>query len=414
MKKAVLIVVCFCFLLSGCSKSQREVDDYAYVIAIGIDKGENNNLKVTLSFANPNKIGGGSDKGGGSKDGGSENLINFTTESSGIFNSLNVANDNISKVVNLSHVKLIVFSKEIAKTGILKYVDGFVRELRVRPVTILAVCDKEPDEYLKKISPKLEVNPEKYINDLFEKEQTTFIVKTTLRDFYSFANSNVKDLCLPYLGSNDEEKSIEYKEDDKEMSYNIDDNETSQTPKDTENKSVVLGSAFFKGDKMVGTGSNVENLYNLLLMGKVKDVSYSIEDEDGFITELSITQRMKPEIKIDTSSYLPKAKINIFLEADIMTIEDRSVSDNEYLKIEEKLNNDLKKNIEKYLDKTVRKLKVDTVGFGNKAKRNFLTWQNWEDYNWSEKFSNIMYEVNVDSSVIRFGLLNKSLQKTSK
>ena len=28
MKKAVLIVVCFCFLLSGCSKSQREVDDY--------------------------------------------------------------------------------------------------------------------------------------------------------------------------------------------------------------------------------------------------------------------------------------------------------------------------------------------------------------------------------------------------
>ena len=414
MKKVLCMLLSICFLLLGCSKSQREVDDYAYVIAIGIDKGENNNLKVTLSFANPNKIGGSSDKGSGGKEGESENLINFTTESSGIFNSLNVANDNISKVVNLSHVKLIVFSKEIAKEGILKYVDGFVRELHVRPVTILAVCDKKPDEYLKKISPKLEVNPEKYINDLFEKDRATFIIKTTLRDFYSFASSDVKDVCLPYLGSNDEEKSIEYKNDDKEMSYNIDDNETSQTPKDTENKSVVLGSAFFKGDKMVGTGSNVENLYNLLLLGNAQDVAYTIKDEDNLITELSISQTMKPEIKIDTSHYIPRVKINIMLEADIMTIEDRNVSDDEYLKIEKKLNSDLKSNIEKFLDKTVKKLKVDSVGFGNKAKRNFLTWQEWENYKWTEKFPGLVYEVNVDSSIIRFGLLNKSLQKKSK
>lgn len=413
MKKAFLICMAFVLALSssGCSKSQREVDDYAYVIAMGIDKGENENLKVTLSFANPNKIGGGTEGGGG--EGGSENLINFTTESSGIFNSLNVANDNISKVINLSHVKLIVFSKEIAKSGIEKYVDGFVRELHVRPVTILAVCDEKPDSYLRKISPKLEVNPEKYINDLFEKEQTTFISKTTLRDFYSWSNSDSKDISMPYLGSLNEERSEDYEEGEGSMSYNIDDNETSQTPKKTDNKSVVLGSAFFKGDKMVGTGSNIENLYNLLLNGKANEIAYSIENASDNITELSLTQRSKPRIKVDTSSKVPKAKIYVEVEADIMSIEDRYVADNEYEKIEKKINEDLEINIKKYLHKTVKDLNVDPIGFGNFAKVNFLTWQDWKNYQWRKKYPQMEYEVSVNSRVIRFGLLNKSLQRSN-
>lgn len=413
MKKIFLFLIVFCIVfLCGCSKSQREVDDYAYVIAIGIDKGGKDNLKVTLSFANPNKIGSG--KEGGAGEGGSENLINFTTETSGIYNALNVANDNISKVVNLSHVKLIVFSKEIAKEGLQKYVDGFVRELHVRPVTILAVCDKDPDGYLRKISPKLEVNPEKYINDLFEKQQTTFISKTTLRDFYSWADSDAKDLALPYIGTLGEEKSEDYKEGEKSMSYNIDDNETSQTPKKTDNKSVILGSAFFKGDKMVGTGSNIENLYRLILEGNAKEVAYSIKDNGNNLTELSITQRSKPKIKVDVSSKRPKATIDITIEADIMSIEDRDVDKNEYLKIEQKLNADLEKNIKKYLNKTVKDLKVDPVGFGNKAKMNFLTFDKWKKYNFKEKYPSMEYSVNVNSEVIRFGLLNKSLQKTNK
>ena len=412
MRKKTFIVMAAAvvLMLSGCTKSQREVDDYAYVIAIGIDKGEKENLKVTFSFANPNKISGGGGESGGGSSGGEENLINFTTETSGVFNALNVANDNISKVVNLSHVKLIVFSQAIEKEGISKYVDGFVRDLRVRPVTILAVSEKSPDSYLRKISPKLEVNPEKYINDLFEKNTTTFLSETTLRDFFVWENSGSKDIVMSYLGTEGEQRSDEYYEGQNSMSYNIDDNETSEYPKKAENKSVILGNVFFKGDKMVGTGSNIENLYNLILNGKASEVSYSVIDENDRLTELSITQTSKPEITVDTSAKNPKAKIYIEIEASIMSMENNDVKENEYEKLQWLLDADLEKNIRKYLHKTVKDLKVDPIGFGNWAKKNFLTWQKWEEYDWRNKYPNMEYEVSVNARVVRFGLLDKSLK----
>lgn len=413
MKKFIIFVLIILLTISfsACTKSQNEVDDYAYVIAIGIDKGEKENLKVTLSFANPNKIsGGGGESGGGGSSGGEENLINFTTETSGIFNSLNVANDNISKIVNLSHVKLVVFSQDIAKQGIGKYVDGLIRDLRVRPVTIVAVSESSPESYLRKISPKLEVNPEKYINDLFKKDRTTFLSETTLRDFFSWSGSDSKDIVMSYLGSQGEERSDEYSEGQKSMSYNVDDNETSEYPKKAENKSIVLGNVFFKGDKMVGTGSNIENLYNLILNGKASEVSYSIEDENKSLTELSISQPTKPKIKVDTSKKVPKLNVYLEIEANIMSMENEDVKKNEYEKIQKLLEKDLEKNIEKYLHKTVKDLKVDPIGFGNAAKKNFLTWKKWEQYDWENKYPSMKYDVKVNCQIVRFGLLDKSLK----
>jgi len=54
-------------LLTSCFDS-KEIDDMAYVVALGLDKGATNHLKMTLQLAVPAKASSG--EGGGSGGGG--------------------------------------------------------------------------------------------------------------------------------------------------------------------------------------------------------------------------------------------------------------------------------------------------------------------------------------------------------
>ena len=52
-----------------------------------------------------------------------------------------------------------------------------------------------------------------------------------------------------------------------------------------------------------------------------------------------------------------------------------------------------------YLYKTSKNYKSDISGFGNFALKNFLTTQDYENYNWRENYKNSFFHVNVDTSV---------------
>ncbi|MGI6669258.1 MAG: hypothetical protein ACOX4M_07655 [Acetivibrionales bacterium] len=64
----VLVLLLNLFLLTGCF-DQREIDELAYPMAIGLDVGEANELRMTLQLAVPISIGGGS---GGARKGAEE------------------------------------------------------------------------------------------------------------------------------------------------------------------------------------------------------------------------------------------------------------------------------------------------------------------------------------------------------
>ena len=70
MKKCSIIIVMLIilFLFCGC-KDGNEPDTLGYVVAIGFDKTENGKegYDITLQFANPAKISGGSGEDGGKK-----------------------------------------------------------------------------------------------------------------------------------------------------------------------------------------------------------------------------------------------------------------------------------------------------------------------------------------------------------
>ena len=239
MKKILPLLLIFSILMTSCS-SMHEVDDFAYVIALGVDVSEDGNFLYTFSFAN--SIGIGGDEGGGKPS--DEPLLNITVQAKDVFEGINILNTNISKMVEMSHLKLIVFSKEIANKGLSNHLDDFVLEMSVRPRILLAVSDVSPSNYFDNLKMSFEINPEKYLNDIFTDKSSPLVTSSTLFDFY---NHTYLSSVIPLV-----------------------------TVDNAEKKSVISGICVFKKDKLKAVYTGYEAIYYNILSGNLKNTNYIV------------------------------------------------------------------------------------------------------------------------------------------
>ena len=103
----VLLVLISPILLTNMASS-RNLDNLAYVVALGIDKGDSNVLKLTFQFASP------SGDSSGSSSSQSDTSSITTIECSSIDSGISLMNSYMTKKVNLSHCKAIVISESLA------------------------------------------------------------------------------------------------------------------------------------------------------------------------------------------------------------------------------------------------------------------------------------------------------------
>lgn len=180
MKKLKFIILFsfICFSFTGCF-SKSEIEDLAYVIALGIDKGSEDNIIVSYQIAVPIKIAGEGSSGGK----GSTTLVTLETDS--LYNSISRANTMISKEITLSHNKLIVISEEIAKEGIHDLLNALVTNREVRPKTSIIIYKGQAKEMLENLEPVLEKNPARYYELLLDANQYTgYALDNYLFNFY--------------------------------------------------------------------------------------------------------------------------------------------------------------------------------------------------------------------------------------
>ena len=117
MSKISVSIIAFLLLLvffiNGFSASytSREIDNLAYVLALGIDVGEKAKLKVSAQFTKSSAVAPAS----GTSPEDASNIVLVSGEADSIFSAINLLNSYIGKEINLSHCSLIIFSEEFAK-----------------------------------------------------------------------------------------------------------------------------------------------------------------------------------------------------------------------------------------------------------------------------------------------------------
>lgn len=220
-----------------------EVDDLAYTIAIGFDKGTNNNIKLSMQFAKPVTT-----SEGGSSD--AQPSFIHTVEASSLSSALNLLDSFISKRINLSHCKVIVFSEEFAKNGISKELYTLINNIQLRPDVSMVVCKCTSAEFIKKSKPTLENIVTKYY-ELAPKstEYTGYTSNVKIGDFFSNLTCSTIEPYAILGGINTTSQlsdSNSFTNGDKDS-----DIKAGQTPLSKNSGAENLGLAIFKGDKLV-------------------------------------------------------------------------------------------------------------------------------------------------------------------
>lgn len=412
----ILIVILQCIILTGCF-DKREPDDMAYPIALGFDKGSTNELRMTMQIAVPTNIAGGESGGGG--DGESSSTV-IAVETPSIYSGLNMLNSFISKQINLSHIKVIVFSQEIAQEGISKYLHAMIRNREFRPNVSIIVSRCSAEEFIDAVKPKLETNPAKYYELLLDAYRYTgFTTDTQLIDFYNKSErSSIQPVAVladvsKYKSSDEFDLSNStYKE--KGRSFPLEgDFKAGDLPKLGGLNIEIMGLAIFDGGKMVGELDGEETSYNLMVEGKFNSMYFTMPDpikKDDLVV-LQLRRSRLTEKKVEMIGDKPKLIVKVHLEGDILSVQSGiNCESGENLKfLQSATEAYIKDGIIKYLDKSTKVFKTDTNGFGNTIKGKFLTWQEWQEFDWLSKYKEATYDVEVDVAIRRPGLIVRTV-----
>ncbi|HHX26261.1 MAG TPA: Ger(x)C family spore germination protein [Firmicutes bacterium] len=435
---AMLITACT-VVIGGCW-GRTEVDDLALVMAIGLDKGEDNTVYVTLQIAVPRAVASGGAEGGGPSAGGGGAGASLITTMRGrsILGLVDMANTYIDRRLSFVHSKVLIVSEDLARQGLAPYVSELVRFHEIRRTMFLAVAKGTAREFLTENKPVLEQNPAKNLELLtLASRKAGLIPPSQINRFLVEMQSLAEEPLVILAGINKEQQSAkeqaEKQSEGDEKAKAGEGNSTSQpnipinasdirylageSPSIGGNPVELLGAAVFRGDKMVGEITGEEVRHVLYLRGTFKQgitVVRSTEADDRFVSaDLRLARPTQIRIERDGDEF--RIKVNVTLEGGLVgSQEDQDYTNPKALRaVEMKLAHEVEKGCKDIIRRAQTEFSSDIFGFGNKARHLTMTWNEWQDLKWSEKFPNADVKVTVQVELRRTGLLFKSPQPSA-
>ena len=404
--KIVLLasILILAFILSSCYDA-KELDEYTYVIAIGVDKGVTDKYRLTIKFHTM--------KGGGGGETGSTIGADFevmTIDAPTFFTGVNMINAALARELNFMHAKMLVFSKEIAETGVSTYIAPIVRFRQMRHSMHVVVSKESAHEFLEKYEP-IEGNAISKALELIvnETSETGYIVHERLHEFYIGLKSTFRQPIAILAGVNNMNNFIEIggeQQGNEEKQYTA-----GELPRKGGGNVEFYGTAVFNGDKMVGELTGEETRMLNMILGGFKRGNFSIKDPyspDKFVP-IDIRMERHPKVKAEIKGEKVYIDVKINLEGDILSIQSHLNYEEEPLKsrLEDAVVKKFKDDINSLIDKC-KEWGVDIFRFGRVVSPNFRTIQEWDDFNWLERFKDSVININIDFNIRRTGTLLKS------
>lgn len=299
--KTCLVLFFSLFLLTGCSSVPTGLETKAYVIALGIDNGETENINLCLQIAVLNS----SSESGGSKQ---EESTSISVDCSDIDSGISLINSYISKQLDLSHCKTVVISEEVAQNGISEYVNNFINNVEVRPNCNIIISKCSASDFLENVKPTFESIQTNYYESISKSvEYTGYTDDLCLSDFYTqlLSTTGNPSALLGGISAGKNSKKIS-------TSSNYKAEETSI---EGENNSEIMGTAVFRNDKLVGELDNVETLCHLIITNKLGNATITLPNPMNHNSYISFSIHLNKQTKnqVELVNGFPYIKCNVFV-----------------------------------------------------------------------------------------------------
>lgn len=414
MRKVVstilIILTLSSLLLTGC-KDSSEVDDNVYAVVIGLDKGINNKVMVTIQYPVYMQTNGEGKGSGMGTNGSTANV--HSVEGPSMLECINLMNMAISRRISLVHTKMLVISEDFAKEGIGDFLSPLARFRGVRRTMFVVVTKGTAASFIQENKTNIGPSLTKSIELMMEQSKNTgFFPPENFHNFYRDILSTYGNSVAIYAGLNNG-KNIQLEGGKRKSQLVIEkDIKPGEMPRIGTAKREFVGSALFNGDKMVGSLNPYETRYLMMVKGQFRQGIMTIEDKkspgEGII--VSIRNGRPPKINARLENGKPVVDIALNIEADIGAIHSRINYENLNLieNLDKQLQEEIKDGVEKVIEKTKKEYKTDVFQFGQKFAGYFPTIQQWENYHWLYHYPETKVNVNVVVNVRRTGLMLNS------
>lgn len=396
LTKIVILVLVIIFISSfSASYNTLNLDNSAFVVALGVDKSEADKLELTFEFLATSPSGESVSE--------TKPVLN-SVQCSSITNGINIMNSYLGKKVNLSHCKLIIFSEELASEGISNEVYSLVNEVQIRPSANIVVSKCNTKYYIENSIPSLESLIPRYY-DIFPNtsKYTGYTCDATIGDFF---NALVCNYCDPYAILGGTTNS----EDESSQSNSSDDStiKSSESPITGNRLSQNIGLAVFNDDKLAGELNAIETICFLSIKKEVDNFLVSIPSPNDSNSKIDIylTPNSTHNINVSLVNGSPYIKLKLDFSGKIysMTRNSQYLDINILNSISNSCNNYLESQFSSYLYKTSTVFESDINELGSYCLSNFLTTSDFNNYNWLDNYKNATFDVEINT-VIDSGFL---------
>jgi spore germination protein KC len=400
----LLLFVTLVPAVSGCW-GRKELEEVAYVMAIGVDKGKESLYGVTFAIALPGRMAGGKEGGGEGKP-----LMLTTVEAPSVAAAMSIANSYLSRQLSLRHTKALFMGEELARESGMFTMDEFVRFRETRRTIFYIVTKGKAADFLDGMEPQLEKDPQRFIQMMTYNVQNTGMmpIESQIQHFVTSVNTGYAEPITYYAALKEEEGEGEEGEPKEgKTSGSLEGGfKAGELPRKGGPNIELLGGAAFDREKMVGVLTGEDMRMILMLQGKFKRGLFSIPDphrKDLFVS-MEMKEGRPVRLNVDVSGARPRLTGLVTLEAELLTIQaNRDYTEPELQPVlEQAAGQAIATRIAETVTKT-QEWRADVVGFGSEVVKKFPTVAQWEQYKWPERFPNAEVDIRVKVILRRFG-----------
>lgn len=406
-KAALLPLLLVALLLSACYDA-HEPNELLHIWAVGVDRGIADKWRLTLKFSAIEELSGASDEPHVSRKDRSQKGDTVTIDSPSFFGGIDLLNASLPRRLSFNHSQTIVFSEEIARSGLVgNYIMPINRFRQMRKSATVLVVKGTAEEFLKAAVPfagsSISEDLQLHIKD---SENTALYPNVTLEHFYTALHSPFFEPIATLAAVNDfssfpkegEPWGTEYKTGGQYTAGEL--------PRSGDNEIELLGTALFRGDTMVGELNGGQTRFLLMARGEFKRAFFTVQDpkEPDLIIPLDVRAKKKPLINVDLSGDRPRIDLKVRLDLDLLAVQSKLPYERDDLRalLEKEFAQSVKEGIEAVIQ-ICQNLNVDAARFGEYATKLFLTIQELEDYNWNSRFQDAEIRVEVQAIIRRTG-----------
>ncbi len=427
--RRVMVAIALVVVVVGCPGcwDKVELEDVAWVQAMGFDKGPDGYTVTTFQVGVPRNLRGGVGGGGAGVPSGPYHVtVSVLAKTS--FEAIDLVALNLGRRLSLEHTQSFVFGEELARADIRGLASGMDRFREVRGSAFVFLARGRAEDVLRAMTSPLDVSPSRFLQTIVQQHRHTGLFEATqfapfiwgIQSDAHTASAPIialaKDIrpgvptgmgreypASPGIGERIGETALPDVGGATAGSSML---EAGRMPRLGGGPVEVMGTAVFSGGQMVGDLDGEETRAMMMLKGRFERAAFSIPDP--MAPEYPLALEIKGlGTRVRARRDGERVWIDVTVRVEINYIFTRTQADYTDPRNSPIVEKAVEEYLKAHLDRAIARakgMKVDPFGLGEYVRKTFWTWPEWEAFAWPTKFPDALVNASVKCNLARYGM----------